>query len=68
MTDIDQTEVEMGNRKVALQCSKHKTQELVFFCMQCAECSCSVCYALFHNKHDYISVEEAGKQQKQMNY
>ena len=57
--DVNESDIENHNRQNAMYCAKHKNQELMLYCLSCKEFNCTVCFALSHNKHECISVEEA---------
>ena len=59
INDVDKSDVENHNRQKTTFCVKHKNQEMILYCSNCEDLSCTACYALSHNKHECISVEEA---------
>ena len=59
ISEVNLTDIEIHNRQKSMLCSLHKNQEVVLYCIDCKQFSCTVCYALSHNKHQCCSVEEA---------
>ena len=59
ITEIDQSDIEIHNRKRTLFCNQHKDKPIEFHCTNCDKFVCCSCYILFHNKHDCVSVEDA---------
>ena len=59
ISEIDQSDIELHNRQMALLCNQHKDKPIEFYCTNCDKFICNTCYVIFHNKHDCISVEDA---------
>ena len=59
ISEVDQSDLELHNRKKALVCDQHKDKAIEFYCTNCDKFSCHTCEVLYHKKHDCISIEDA---------
>ena len=59
ISEVDQSDLELHNRKKALVCDQHKDKAIEFYCTECDKFSCHTCEVLYHKKHDCISIEDA---------
>ena len=59
LSDINSLDVAKHNKQKASFCVLHTEQQVYLYCKQCEETCCALCYALKHNKHDCVSIEEA---------
>ena len=57
ISEIDQSDIGLHNRQMALLCNQHMDKPIEFYCTNCDKFICNTCYVLFHNKHDCISVD-----------
>ena len=63
ITEVNQTDVELHNRKKSFTCSQHKNQEVVLYCTECEQVACTVCCVVSHVEHmkKCVSIEEIDK-------
>ena len=63
MTEINQADVELHNRKKSSKCTKHSNQEVVLYCTECEQVACTVCCVVSHAEHmkKCVSIEELDK-------
>ena len=60
MTEVNQADVELHNRKKSSACTKHSNQEVVLYCTECEQVACTVCCVVSHVEHmkKCVSIEE----------